>query len=136
MIVMMKYFCCVCNVKLCIGFIFLKSSQNMLSDTLNRTLFLAPFQLTLELFIPVFKKWGREKEMLSIVIFLVTFSDCLVSVFLLNITGAEMNMYFLEELYFEVIKASSLAVFKNLLQCYKGWFPDIEINWRIFTFRK
>ena len=58
--------------------------------------------------------------MLSIVIFLVTFSDCLVSVCLLNITGAEMNMYFLVELYFEVIKASSLAVLKNLLQCYKG----------------
>lgn len=48
-------------------------------------------------------------------IFLVTFCDCLVSLCILNIPGAEINMYFLEELYFEVIKTSSLAIKKKVV---------------------
>ena len=73
-----------------------------------------PLTLNTELYIPVLKKWRREREIKvnisSIVIFLAPFSDCLFSICILNIPGAEMNMYFLEELYFEVIK--TFYVFK------------------------
>lgn len=47
------------------GFIFLKSSQNILRMTLNITLLLATFQLTLELLIPVFNNEEEKKKSLA-----------------------------------------------------------------------